>query len=323
MWRFAVGIGDIDQLRRFSLEPGKGSAADIQSAKVNRYLAFVIEGRRRIEAMPSDDIVQVEDKTRRFRAIEQTIHGIRLGADLLVGAALADKRQREGRRLDAFRHFTMIANLLPDAAGREFRAEHVRESLEEYADIADRWLDGHRPFHWPLEFPEIFIDSSTHEAPKGFSAIVGNPPFLGGQKLTGAFGVPYRDYLVDYLASRQRGSADLCAYFLLRAGQLLAHRGGMGLLATNTIAQGDTREVGLDRLTAEGFSIPRAVPSRPWPGTAALEVAHLWLRRGGWSGDYTLDDQPVRGISPYLTVSGRTIGTPHRLAANTSKSDRQ
>ena len=58
------------------------------------------------------------------------------------------------------------------------------------------------------------------------------------------------------------------------------------LLATNTIAQGDTREVGLDQIVASGWTIPRAIPSRKWPGEASLEVAHIWFRNGLWSGGY-------------------------------------
>jgi hypothetical protein len=92
------------------------------------------------------------------------------------------------------------------------------------------------------------------------------------------------------------------------------------LLATNTIAQGDTREVGLDQLAATGCTIPRAVPSHPWPGTAALEVAHVWIRRGGWSGPFSLDDRPVSGITPFLTASGTVTGKPYRLKANEGKS---
>jgi hypothetical protein len=106
----------------------------------------------------------------------------------------------------------------------------------------------------------------------------------------------------------------------------------MGLLATNTIAQGDTREVGLDRLAAQGFSIYRAVPSRPWPGTASLEVAHLWLRHGSWQEQCVLDERVVSKISPFLTevlTRTRTVptsvplvayGPPYRLAANEDKS---
>ncbi|MDW8217289.1 MAG: hypothetical protein RML57_06775 [Acidobacteriota bacterium] len=168
-------------------------------------------------------------------------------------------------------------------------------------------------FHWPLEFPEVIVSRG------GFDAFVGNPPFMGGQHLTGALGAAHREYLVAHLAGGRRGSADLCAYFLLRVGQLLRAGGQAGLLATNTIAQGDTREVGLEPLTAAGFSIPRAVASRPWPGEAALEVAHVWLRKGAWLGPFILDDRPVSGITPLLTDAGVVTGKPYRLKANAGK----
>src|SRR5207249_2026699 len=80
---------------------------------------------------------------------------------------------------------------------------------------------------------------------------------------------------------------------LLRARQLLRHGASFGLLATNTIAQGDTREVGLDQIVGNGCEIYRAVPSRKWPGEASLEVAHVWVRRGDWQGGYVLDDWPL------------------------------
>ncbi|MCX6148124.1 MAG: N-6 DNA methylase, partial [Candidatus Kapabacteria bacterium] len=38
-----------------------------------------------------------------------------------------------------------------------------------------------RFFHWFLEFPEVFQNG-------GFDCILGNPPFLGGKKISGAFG---------------------------------------------------------------------------------------------------------------------------------------
>ena len=151
------------------------------------------------------------------------------------------------------------------------------------------------PFHWPLEFPEVFVERG------GFDAFVGNPPFMGGQKITGNVGNDYRDYLVEQLARGKRGSADLCAYFFLRIEGLLRKGGQAGLLATNTIAQGDTREVGLDQLSANGCVIPRAVPSRKWPGTANLEVAHVWLRKGRWSSPFVLDEKTCTGITSMLT----------------------
>ena len=74
---------------------------------------------------------------------------------------------------------------------------------------------------------------------------------------------PYRDYLVRRIAHGQRGSADLCSYFFLRAAGLLRKGGILGYLATNTIAQGDSREVGLDHVPGRmAFSVADH-PRRP------------------------------------------------------------
>jgi hypothetical protein len=167
------------------------------------------------------------------------------------------------------------------------------------------------PFHWPLAFPEVFARENG-----GFDAIVGNPPFMGGQKISGALGTAYRDYLVEQVAGGARGSADLAAYFVLRAARLLRTGGSFGLVTTNTIAQGDTREVGLDQIVREGFVIMRALPSRKWPGEASLEVAQLWVGRGPWRGLHVLEDRVVSTIDPSLTAPGKVAGPPKRLAAN-------
>ena len=126
--------------------------------------------------------------------------------------------------------------------------------------------------------------------------------------------------MVAWLADGTKGNADLCAYFFLRARQLLHSDGDFGLLATNTIAEGDTRDVGLQFLVHSGSTIYRAVRSRPWPGQANLEVSHVWMRLGSWCGTIFLDDNIVSGITPLLAESGGVTGNPQRLAANADKS---
>ncbi|WP_433362207.1 Eco57I restriction-modification methylase domain-containing protein [Actinoplanes sp. CA-142083] len=157
-----------------------------------------------------------------------------------------------------------------------------------------------RPVHWPLVFPEVFANG-------GFDAIVGNPPFLGGKRISGAHGPAYRKYLVDVVGRGVKGNADLIAYFALRAHSLLNATGQTGLIGTNTLAQGDTREVGLDQLVARGVTITRAVKSRRWPSrSAALEYCVAW----------TSKVRPAAGI-PVITSSleaaSRVHGTPKRL----------
>ena len=172
-----------------------------------------------------------------------------------------------------------------------------------------RW----QPLHWAVELPEVMERG-------GFDAIIGNPPFLGWQKLTSAVGSNVRDWFVNALANGERGNADLVAYFLVRAFSLLNHRGALGLIATNTVAQGHTRKVGLERMVREGFSITRAIQSAKWPARSAnLEYAAVWGSRSKvpdaiprWA-----NGQCVPSISPLLDGVGRVSGQPSKLIENT------
>ena len=67
----------------------------------------------------------------------------------------------------------------------------------------------------------------------------GIPPFLGGKKISGTFGNEYLGYLNSHFQGAG-GQTDLVAYFFRRAAELI-RKGTIGLIATKTIAKGDTR----------------------------------------------------------------------------------
>jgi len=92
------------------------------------------------------------------------------------------------------------------------------------------------------------------------------------------------------------------------------------MLATDSITQGDTREVSLERLAADGWSIYRAVRSEAWPNDASLDIAKVWMSADPWSGLRILDGRQVAGILPSLVTQGRVQGVPSRLARSGSKS---
>ncbi|MGA7202293.1 MAG: type IIL restriction-modification enzyme MmeI, partial [Candidatus Cybelea sp.] len=164
------------------------------------------------------------------------------------------------------------------------------------------------PLHWALAFPEVF-----NRPLPGFDAIVGNPPFMGGQRISSAFGSDYRGYLLQYIGGGKRGSADLVSYFFLRAASVSR---SIAFLAVNTIAQGDTREVGLEALEDDDWHIMRAVKSRPWPGRAGVHIAQIWLCRGASKQPPILEGQTVSHISPLLLPTGRAGSKPYRLMVN-------
>ncbi|MEH1014224.1 DNA methyltransferase [Micromonospora sp. CPCC 206060] len=320
-----VGITSLDQLTAFHLDPKTGLFQN------NRLLGTIVDElheavdeitrlRESIESSVVEDTRDAADKAAKLAEAEQLGYGLRLAADAVVGAALSTAARAPRRS----------ATL--DSAGSERDGSYddriTSVSDKVYAVLRDRadselehqlraqvtgWLRGERPapirpLHWPLEFPEVVNRA-------GFDAVIGNPPFVGGQRLAGSIGPDVREYLVERIGRGRRGSADLCSYFLLR-NLSVARQGRVGIIATNTIAQGDTREVGLDQAVDMGWSIYRANKSQPWPGTASLEVSLLWVGHGAAADRPVLDGRPVPGITPSLDVRSRVTGKPHRLAAN-------
>lgn len=317
-----VGVTALEQITRFHVDPGPGhqlvSFAGACAPALERALAL----RRRIESFEVVELRDAEEKARLLGEAEAALEDVRLIADLVVGAALATAGGSASAQEELIADLAdRVGGMLDPSIADETAASRRRRLHQRAQELLDtglpEGLESRRPMHWALEFPEVVASDGTR---RGFDVIVSNPPFQGGQKITGALGTAYRDFLVEHIARGTRGSADLCAYFYLRAGLLLAEQGGFAMLATNTIAQGDTREVGLDQLVERGFAIQRAVSSRKWPGSANLEVAEVWVRRGGWRGEHSLDDRVVGGITPLLTEPGKVTGKPFRLAANAGKS---
>ncbi|MGV9595122.1 Eco57I restriction-modification methylase domain-containing protein [Streptosporangium sandarakinum] len=307
-----LGITSLDQLEYLHMDPAKGREIheDIfgWTSGVRERVAELAERRRSIAdiELGEDQLAGLTRKRARLEEIGIASAQLRLFADLTVGAALAyagkgERGLRAGSELAA-----KLANDVFEGRG-EVEARETRR----------RWLAtdhvkgsfGRNPIHWPLVFPEV----SNHG---GFDAVIGNPPFLGGKKISGANGSSYREYLVNAIARNAKGNADLISYFTLRAHDLLSETGQSGLIATNTLAQGDSREVSLDQLISEGMTIRQAVKSRPWPSRGAmLEYCAVWISRAriSESADFILDGALVPGITSALDVESRAAGNPHRL----------
>jgi hypothetical protein len=299
-----VGIHNLEQLRKFNLD-GKGEDNSLFLQFLDPKIKAAIALRRQITEMQVNTVEDVESQDRLLREANDKIDRLKYAADMLIAAefvpgSAADKRAAR------------------DNAAIKVAVHFHDSDLPTFHQEAQKMLAGHITFHWPLEFPEVMVQR------RGFDGFLGNPPFMGGLKLETAVGTEWRAFLVNHIGRNVkgvRGTADVCAYFFLQASRLIKDKGTFGLLATNTIAQGDTRAVGLDQLLSDGRTIIRAVASRKWPGTANLAVAHVWMLAGDWNGSFWLDDMPVTsGITATLEIAGETAGSPCRLVANSGRS---
>lgn len=334
-----LGITDLDQLTWLHLDPKQGRKIHRQaviptdlavaaeqpslyqvepeqqslsyghfSSTLDRLISTARSARERLRDVPDTDLDAEAAKAALLAEADDAVDRLRVIADAVVAAALATATERASAYDDRLTQIAPYVGQLADdeapddtryAARRalEQRTAHWKEAGNPSPDLPRRFL------HWPLEFPEALTDG-------GFSTLVGNPPFLGGKRISGPLGDDYRAHLVRHIA-RKKGSADLVAYFLRRAAMV---SDSFGLLSTNTISQGDTREVGLDPLIQEG-RLHRAYASSRWPGTAAVYVAKLWWWRASWDGGSYLDGVPVPGIDADLYPTGDVRGRPFPLSA--------
>jgi hypothetical protein len=108
--------------------------------------------------------------------------------------------------------------------------------------------------------------------PGTFDVVVGNPPYLGGNRISTVLGTEYQRHLMSRYR-QSNGGADLASLFLLRGFELARIGGTVGLITTNTISQGATRKGGLQWVCKNGGLIYEAHTDLPWPGSATVTVS--------------------------------------------------
>lgn len=162
-------------------------------------------------------------------------------------------------------------------------------------------------FHYFLEFPKVFQEG-------GFDCILGNPPFLGGTMISGVAGKNYYNYLVNsFLGASNR--CDLSGYFLRRIYNLLNINSFLGLIATNSISEGDTRIGGLERVLIENGEINYASKSINWPGEAAVVISLFTITKNNTSLPVYLKEKKVEKINSFLEA-GEVNLNPNVLNIN-------
>ncbi|CCE08071.1 conserved hypothetical protein [Bradyrhizobium sp. STM 3843] len=253
------------------------------------------EGREAIRN--ADDGVLIAAQAARYSRVVEASEPARIGGDAVIAAHFsADKsnaREQERQTVESW------------IASQPLRWDLLRDK-----GGAFRTKLGWRPFHWEIEFPEVFVRDNP-----GFDAIIGNPPFAGKTTISYASGPRYVPWL-QTLHQGAHGNADLVAHFFRRAFGLLRTGGAFGLIATNTIGQGDTRSAGLEMILRQGGHIFRATKRFQWPNEgAAVVVSIVHVQKLGDAISPVLNDQRVARISAYL-AAGTLDGAPSRLTSN-------
>lgn len=289
-----LGTHRLDQLTELSMTPSKSNTQmRVFGRNIKQTVREAIELRQRLREMPIRDIHDVAAMARLDNEVRNLLEISELIADAFIGEV-----------------FSMAENTVAleiAVASLAVQAEHaisgdqdalknimVRTSKALSVDMP-QGQSKRRPFHWALEFPEVFERENG-----GFDAIIGNPPFLGGKRISTVLGTTFNAYLAEAHDGANKNS-DLVAHFFRRAFDILRPYGCFGLLATNTIAEGDTRQGGLEWLLRHGATIYAAWPNEPWPGAAAVVTSRVHIHKGNWQGSRSLLGRDVLQISAFLS----------------------
>jgi len=242
--------------------------------------------RERIQSLATSD--DVPEKARLLRDANDALNDVRHIGDLVV-SAFFERDKPKDRHLLRTKYSAEVQSWLGSAAGGGSAVgSAVVSGFSQTTGVAPL------TFHWEIEFPEVFTRPNG-----GFDAFVGNPPFAGKNTLANSTREGYPVWL-QTLHAESHGNADLVAHFYRRAFDLLRNGGTFGLIATNTIAQGDTRTTGLRWIRLHGGIIFAARKRIKWPGEAAVIVSLVHVNKGPLAGPFDLDGRSVDRITAFL-----------------------
>jgi hypothetical protein len=273
-----VGL-DFDQIRAFHWAPGK--QVDSTELALREALNEAVQIRKQILDLAGEGSLEAQRaKERLLFDAQDALDRVRLIGDVVVGAFFAEDNAK-GREKERVRRLDLVQRWL---VGGDDDAEAELRGLQ--VALREECKPAVVPFHWMVEFPEVFYAERPDPLNGGkitggayVDGFVGNPPFAGKNGISETNGPLYLSWL-QVVHEGAHGNADLSAHFFRRAASLLGKHGTLGLIATNTIGQGDTRATGLQWLVKNGFGLYGAEVDMKWPGDAAVTVSVVHAVRG-------------------------------------------
>ena len=296
-----------DSLIGFSLKEIKEANNQIQLGFLDYKEDFINDlniDRQKSFSIDSRNDISYDNKRRLLEEHQKKIEFFQEAGNLMVATFFNSKSTKE--RLSNQEKYLSILNSLSIDGDQKISTNEIFIKFNSFFKKIN-------PFHWDLEFPEVFLEPRS-----GFDFFIGNPPFAGKNTIA----VSYPDKVLDWLKSRHpetHGNSDLVAHFFRRSFNLLKENGYLGLIATNTIYQGDTRSTGLRWICENGGDIFFAKRKVKWPGVAAVVISIIHIKKGKYKGDKMLNGTSVKKITAFLLKNGGN-NNPRKLAANSNKS---
>ncbi|MEB3356794.1 MAG: hypothetical protein VKK04_08715, partial [Synechococcales bacterium] len=161
-----LGVTSQEQIYFLNLNPDKEAVqlrivSDIWRPLLNK----AIEKRKELEGFTVNSIEDLARKESLQAEVEGLTHNIKIAADYLVGEALAQAGKTGNLKVE---DLGVLSGLVTDALEEQDKQKRENK-LRQIREKAQRMLNAGKPegqptrepFHWALEFPEVFLDGDN------------------------------------------------------------------------------------------------------------------------------------------------------------------
>jgi hypothetical protein len=191
--------------------------------KLSEAVKAVIAENHEIEETASTEMELVKKKETRWKAVRDRLRPFLYFADVWLAAL-------DGLAINELNYQMLArAELEPGELDNKEKADakRLRDSIAE--DFQKKRV-ALNPFHWRLEFPDVFFETDGTPRPDdscGFDVVLGNPPYISRHTMTGEPWVAATD--------KRLGSAqDTYEWFTRLSFQLLRPKGRIGFITADT-----------------------------------------------------------------------------------------
>lgn len=245
--------------------------ADIFEKQLSGTLPRLLTTLSEIQLLPSSSVQKVKEKGKLFREkCEFVRKPFRTLGDVWCSTFFLDEKQRVtlpdyGALVERLTKPNSFATVMEQEQRLSAAYEFSRHNVV--------------PFHWALEFPEVFYTTDGARRDAGFDVIIGNPPYdVLSEKETGRDLSGLRVFLrrTEIYQPSFVGKNNLYKLFICRSISLLCDGGRLGFITPMALL-GDEQAIGIRRevFNKGTFTAIEAFPQKDDPNQRVFRDAKL------------------------------------------------